>query len=432
MRKDSNYSLRPRILLLCTYYSGGGAAVSARRLLEGLRAHGYDARLLVSSPLPSDAPHYVRSVHSLWQRGAFYAERISLLRTLRFDRTRLFRFSSASIGVDISRHPWVRWADVIHLHWVQQGFLSLSGLERLLSLEGKKVLWSLHDLWPITGGCHIPYTMGEDGTTHFCSRYRHHCGQCPILGAHDTYDLSYRIHERKSRWQMAPIQFFGVSTYVTEQVRESALTSDSIVSCLPNMVDPRIFRPVPKIQTRARRTLLFVAARPDDPVKGLDLCRQVLEHACHVSEDFARETDFVCIGAPKVTSALAHWALPLRHIPRVTPEELVAHYREATLTLSTSRFETFGQTILESIACGTPAVAFDVGGISDIIRPEAGNGVLVSPYDVEEMARQIVRLSEPCYPHPTPEEISATVVQYHVSEVVRTYIQLLPLGQRES
>lgn len=415
----------PHILLLNTYYSGGGAAVAARRLLEGLRSAGYDARLLVASPLPPEAPDYVSTVYSWRQKAAFYTERAELFHSLRYNRTHLFRFSPATYGIDISRHPWIEWADVLHLHWLQQGFLSASGLEKILNLEGKKLLWSLHDLWPITGGCHVPYFVGTDGGTHFCTHYLHHCGNCPLLGSKGVQDQSYDLHERKSEWPLSRVHFLGVSEYVTHQVRLSSLTAGCAVDCLPNMIDPRLFHPVVPHRTSGRRTILFVAARPDDPVKGLDMCREVLERACYISEHFEREADFVCIGRPKSKSALANWPIPVRNIPVVTPEELVAHYREATLTLSTSRFETFGQTLLESIACGTPALAFNVGGISDIIRPQTGNGILIEPYDLDAMAHQLVLLSEAHRTQPSPSDISATVAHLHTSRVIDTYLSII-------
>lgn len=151
-----------RILLLNTYYNGGGAAIAASRMLQGLRAAGHDARLLVASPLPDDAPPYIDTIDSIKRQTAFLAERGEIFLANRFDRRLLFRLSTNHFGCDIADHPWVKWAEVIHLHWIHNGFLSLKRLRRLLSLEGKRLFWSLHDLAPLTGGCHIPYLVDQE------------------------------------------------------------------------------------------------------------------------------------------------------------------------------------------------------------------------------------------------------------------------------
>ncbi len=405
-----------KVLLINTYPDGGGAAVSCRRLLSALRAIGVEARMLTAIPPEGEHIEHLASLYNgkvgrLRWKLDFLSERLSLLPYVGADRARLFRFSPDRYGVDILRHPWVEWADVIHLHWVQHAFVSLHGIALLLEV-GKPLFWSLHDFWPIMGGCHIPYTY-DGGRVAFCEHYLSGCDKCPLL-KHSS--LSSRQFLVKSRLPYDHIHFIAVSHAVAEVVKRSPLSCHSQVSVLPNMVDPDLF--VPKTLP-GRDTILFVAARPDDPVKGLELCRQALTEACRLSETFAARARFVCVGTPKSHALFDGFPIPVERVGAVSSStDLARLYAEARVTLSTSLFETFGQTVLESIACGTPAVAFAVGGLTDIIQ-DGTNGVLVPPYDTNEMAKNLVALIEQPGLLSDSDAISATATPFHDHAVAR-------------
>lgn len=406
-----------KVLLINTYSEGGGAAVAARRLLESLDMIGVEARLLVAT----DGAQVDADVIAPYRKGRwgkwrwkvdFVKERLSLLPHVGYERARLFKYSPDS-GGDISEHPWVAWADVIHLHWVQHAFIALRGVEALIAM-GKPLCWSLHDLWPITGGCHIPY-FAEKGKVEQCVKFRCHCEACPVLSGGRIKDLSWQQYERKSKLTYDKVHFLAVSRSVAEEVRASALSQHSAVSVLPNMIDPKVFRPLSENHTEAFR-MLFVAARPDDPIKGLELCKEALRKACECSKAFAEKAVFVCVGAPKDDRALEDFPVAVETIGAVrSTEKLVRLYNSARVTLSTSLFETFGQTLLESVACGTPVLAFGVGGVSDIIVED--NGLLISPYDTSAMAQALLYL----FDHPEEwvqkESISATASRFYAKTV---------------
>lgn len=408
-----------KILILNTYVSGGGAAVAAGRMLKGLTDAGVDARMLVLSST-EDLPANVRSVGGYQGRMTFLKERLEVFRAVGYDRSLLFRFSSASYGIDISSHPWVKWADVIHLHWVQQGFLSLSGLEQLFALPNKSFFWSLHDLWPITGGCHIPYYIHE-GQTQFCQKFLSQCKNCPLL--RPSASLSERIHMRKASFPYQKIRLLGVSNYVTDSIAEYLRLFPQALQPLtiPNSIDPRIFYPKKIQPERAKKRILFVAARVDDPVKGLDLLHEAVTKAGRISEHFVKETELYIVGHFKKKWKKT-WPIPViqRHPSDIS--RLALEYREANLTLSTSRFETFGQTLLESLASGTPVLAFDVGGISDLVR-EGVNGELVPAYDTDLYADRLIHL---LYDHKkqNPEMIADSIKPFHITSVVSKLIDL--------
>lgn len=380
-----------RVLLLNTYSEGGGAAIAARRMLQGLLEAGVDARLLVATSISDDRPE-LSSVHGVRQELAFLRERIQVFCANRFDRAHLFKFSSAAFGVDITQHPWVAWADIIHIHWVQQGYLSLKGLEKLFVLSKKPIFWSLHDLWPITGGCHIPFVL-KGGETHFCHKYLSGCKRCPILHSRSNGDLASRVYAAKHHWPYERIQFLGVSRAVTRELTRYLERFPSALSpqTISNTIDLNRFY-VDRVQNdTGKQRLLFVAARADDPVKGLDLLIEVLHKVNSIDSDFRNRVELRIIGSLK--RSVDEIPVTVSNIDKVTEQELCVEYNSADVTLSTSRYETFGQTLLESIACGTPAIAFDVGGTSDIIQNKK-NGVLVPPYDTDTYAGELLRLCD--------------------------------------
>lgn len=404
-----------KALLINTYPHGGGAAVAVRRAKEALEGAGIEVRVLYATDFG-------------WRyRASFLTERADVYRTVRFDRQKLFRISTASTGIDLSTHPLVEWADVIHLHWVQQGYLSLRGLRRLFSLEHKRFFWTLHDLWALTGGCHIPYIIGSGGSTSFCHAFATHCGKCPLLGSRQPMDSTYRVFEEKCTWALERVHVIGVSHAVSALARQSRLFGKGKVSTLPNPIDLSQFstRDVPPA---TERKLLFVAARADDPVKGLDLCRDMLCRAAKHSPHFQREAHLYIVGTVKDPQALEGFPIRVTQLGTLTQADLIRHYQEATLLLCTSRFETLGYTMIECMACGVPAVAFDVGGISDIIQPDSGNGALIPPYDTEAMALAVTEWSE-LHRTVDPQAIARTVHHFSHEVIGEQLVKLYKDGE---
>lgn len=422
-----------KALILSTYDQGGGAAIAAYQQLEALRRAGVSARMLIAAPFSENKSDNIRSVGGNRWQILRYVEKLGTFMALGGQRSLLFRFSDASTGLDISRDPWVEWADVIHIHWVQQSFLSITGLEKLLRLPHKQFFWTLHDLWPLTGGCHSPYILQEEGTK-LCSRYQVGCGCCPLLGSNNERDRTATQFEQKRSLPMDRVHYLGVSRAVTEAALRSPLTN--VASYLPDHYDPTLFHPaIQKTPTGSDSfRLLFVAARLDDPVKGLDLLRDVLEEASSRSAAFRERAELLCVGRVKDPTSLDGWPIAVIHHDPVSQVELVDHYQSADLTLSTSRLETFGLTLLESLACGTPVGAFEVGGISDIVQ-DGVNGFLVAPYDRSEMATRLLRCFEGDHAYST-DELVQSVANFTESAVMQQLLSLyqgaLSQGQRSS
>lgn len=397
-----------RVLLLNTYPRGGGAAVAAERTMLALQGAGIEVRMLTVEDFPQQ------------HKVAFLAEKLDTFRVVRYDRSRLFRFSPASFGVNISKHPWIEWADVIHIHWVQQGFLSLRGIEELLQLKEKKIFWTLHDFWALTGGCHMPYISDGEGNDNWCHAFQTHCGHCPLTHSKKLKDRAFRVFEAKSRMPLERIHLLGVSEKMVRFAKQSPLFREARISLLHNMIDLERYQPSTE-RSLGERRILFVAARLDDPIKGMDRLKDALRIAVRHSEHFEREAHLILVGKVKNTRALDGIPIKYTVLDELTQEELIAEYQRASVTVSASRFETFGLTLLESIACGTPVVAFDVGGISDIVNE--ANGRLIAPYNVEEMALAIIENSE-LHLTRDRQSIARSVSAFGTDQIVRQLIAL--------
>ncbi len=379
--------------------------------------------MLVSGPLPDDAPPYVRRVSGAKWTVLRYLEKLQTLVALRGRRENLFRFSTASEGLsEVLRNPWFEWADTVHIHWVQQSFLSLSDLGKILERKDKRILWTLHDLWPLTGGCHSPYTLGAEGETVLCERFREGCGRCPVLrkAPRDPSDLSSRLFRKKMAWPVDCVTFLAISRKMEAIIKQSPIGAKGKTVLLPNFFDPSLF--FVKADPPRKRRILFVAARPDDPVKGLDMAKEALRKASERHPGFRDEFHFTLVGTPKDETLLSDWPLPLERIPRPSKTELADLYRTSTLTLSSSRMETFGMTLLESLASGTPVVSFAIDKPSTFLR-EGTNGSFAPPFDTGALAECILRVCHAEVPF-DPGTVARTVETFREDAVMARFTRL--------
>ena len=390
-----------KVLLLCTADQGGGAAEACRRLLDALGAIGVEARLLVLTKGTEDAR--IASVartplQRLWGRLAFLGERLEIYLRNGRDRSRLFRVSTARLGFDLSQHPWVRETDVLHLHWINQGLLSLHALRRLSKL-GKPIFSTLHDLWAATGICHLPLEFSREGSS-LCPRYEEGCGFCPLLGGKKKEDLSRAIWRKKAFLAAPPFRYIAVSRSEARLFERSPLMrSYGAPSVLPNPIDLGLFspetaegEPIPAWWQEGRLYLTLVAARLDDDVKGPHLLMAIAEHLRERYPELASRITFVLVGAIRREGYFDELALPYVALGSVRDHRQLARiYSLSRALLSTSVYETFGQTLVEALAVGTPAVSFRCGGPEDIIE-EGVNGFLVPAFDTATYADRIAQL----------------------------------------
>ncbi|MDE6400005.1 MAG: glycosyltransferase, partial [Muribaculaceae bacterium] len=257
-----------RIVIVNKSDSTGGAAVVSRRLMEALREAGADARMLVVEKL-TDSPYVELAASKRKAMVPFLMERLKIFFHLRFSRRNLFKVDTASDGLPLWRHPLVKEADAILLNWVNQGMLSLKGVGRLLRL-GKPVVWTMHDMWCMTGICH--HADACEGY----ERVGHICGGCPFLsrvsGSGDgSGDISHKVAMRKKELygMTERMRFVAVSNWLAGRARRSVLLARQEVEVIPNAF--HIFGSEGRARHPKREgdriRILFGAARLDDPIK---------------------------------------------------------------------------------------------------------------------------------------------------------------------
>ncbi len=367
----------------------GGAAKAAYRLHKSLREADQESYVVSVNKVSDDNNVLaVAGMHDLQ-----YAKSISLIQNELIDKNRTdlsdTRFSLPYPGVDLSEHEIIREADVINLHWVTQ-FQSTETISKLLSLN-KPVIWTLHDMCPFTGGCH--YTAG-------CENYTADCYDCPQL-ENNKYQIPYHVLKNKITHFKNSITVVCLNTWMARCARQSTLFKDSRIEIMPNSIETDIYKPFPK--EKAKKTLnvssdtcvlLFGAATARVKRKGFSQLLCSLE-ICMQDEKFnqlVQEEKIKIIIFGKTGSELEKFSIPLFSAGEIHDDNKIAElYSAADLFILPSLEDNLPNTMLESMACGTPVVAFSVGGIPDVIIDNE-NGMLAEPENAKALAGKILAL----------------------------------------
>lgn len=375
-----------RVLIVNTSESTGGAAVASNRLMDALNNNGVKAKMLVRDKVSDDIT-VVGLKGKLMQRFRFLWERWWIYVKLHFKREHLFEIDTASCGADITKLPEFKEADVIHLAWINQGFLSLKSIRRILK-SGKPIVWTMHDLWPATGICHV--TLG-------CQSYKGTCHNCKYLpGNGSQNDLSTKIFNKKKKlYNNSGIHFVACSKWLGDQARRSTLLTGLQVSTIPNPIDTHLYCPKDKKQARLHSTLpadkriiLFVSQRVTLERKGIAYFTQAIEKLANEYPEMRQDTVIAILGghAEDVTSQLALPSIPLGYVDN--ERQIVDIYNSADVFVIPSLDENLPNTIMEAMACGVPSVGFKVGGIPEMIDHQK-NGYLAKYKDVDDLANGI-------------------------------------------
>ena len=321
-----------KVLLLSTYEKSGGAAIAASRLLQALRHNGVDATMMC------------RRNTRIWSKQSWTSimERAVIWAFNGFTKKELWATDIALFGQDITHTREYKEADVIHLHWVNQGFLSLSNIRQFIN-DGKKVVWTMHDAWNTMGAYHIARQRRE------------------------TLLERWTWMRKKKLYSLNKIQFVTCSRWLMDEVRNSPLTDQLRVISIPNPIDTDLFAPM-ESKTHARR-ILFVAQDVNNPMKGMSY----LDEAVKMLKG-DEKVEVIALG---------------RDIPYINnEEEMVELYNSVDAFVLPSLSENLPNTIMEAMACGVPCVAFDVGGIPEMIDHKE-NGFLARFQNVEDLANGI-------------------------------------------
>ena len=262
---------------------------------------------------------------------------------------------------------------------------------RTLARFTAPIVWTLHDMWPFTGGCH--YDMD-------CGRYQSGCGECPQLHSHGKHDLSYWTWRRKSQcWAETRIALVCPSRWLANCAAKSPLLSGQRIEVIPNGLDLSRFQPMDRQFSRKalgipeqKKIVLFGAMNAlSDPKKGFNMLSPALQQLRQRHD--ASDYELLIFGASKPTHP-ADFGFVSHYLGSLHDDvSLALLYSASDVTVVPSLHENLSNVVIESLACGTPVVAFDIGGMPDMIDHQA-NGYLAKAFDPSDLARGIEWVAE--------------------------------------
>lgn len=368
----------------------GGASGAAQKLHLALVESGeiQSKHYIFSGRNLSQKNTYVANTSFIRRLYAFFLHGIDKLSFLRYERDKSirFQFSHAAVGVDITKHPLFIEADVIHLHWVHKGFQSMTSIKKIMESQ-KTIVWTMHDLWIVTGGC---YYVGD------CENFHGNCGKCPYLQTPDKSDLSFQLFNvKRDLWNRGHIHVIAPSKWIKAKAEKSGLASSlATFTEIPNLIDTEKFKPM-KAADRLSFineiglkkncfTLLFASAYLPNPQKGFDrfikLYNTIKERQDNIQA--------LIIGDAKGKTYNIQDAVFLGYIS--SWETMVKAYSVSDLYAITSLQDNLPGTVLESMSCGTPAAGFNIGGIPEMIDNDV-NGFIGESESLDALADRIVQ-----------------------------------------
>jgi glycosyltransferase involved in cell wall biosynthesis len=369
-----------KVLIVNTYDNMGGAARASYRLHQSLLDCGVTSSMLVQNKFGDDfnVQLYTKStVQKLWEKIRTIVDNFPVQFYRKRNRT---LFSPSWIGFnDIIKEINYINPDIVHLHWISNAMVKIEDLAKIK----QPIVWTLHDNWAFTGGCHI---MWE------CEKYKASCGSCPRLGSNTDKDLSRRIFLRKKNTynKIPRMVIIGLSRWITNCTKESTLLRNHKVVNIPNPIDTKIFKPSDKKYARNlwnlpqdKKLVLFGAmSATSDINKGF----KELVSSLDLLED--ENIEFVIFGSsePREKQPFKQKTHYLGHLH--DDVSVIALYSAVDLMVVPSLQETLPQTASEAMACGTPVVAFGHTGLLDIVEHKK-TGYLAKSFDVSDLATGI-------------------------------------------
>ncbi len=356
----------------------GGTAVAGYRLHRSLLDQGVDAHLIVG--------HRAGHDETVEQLRAWRTLRRPLKAALR--RGGLNELDGVS-AYTLRRHPAFRAAQVVHYHAIHGDYFSYPAMAALTA--AKPSVLTLHDMWPLTGHCSFSFE---------CDRWRTGCGSCPhpeVFPAveRDSTALEWRLKDRV--WGASSLTVVSPSRWLADVARDSMLGRFDI-EVIPHGIDTSTLRPVGRDAARQALglplegpVLLFGAAFVADRRKGPDL---FLEALAGLADTRRRSVTVALMGhwGRALGGQIAELGCSVADLGFVGTDRLKAVvYSAADAFVFTSRADNSPLTILESLACGTPVVAFDVGGVGELVR-DGVNGLLAPAEDPGALSASLASL----------------------------------------
>ena len=375
-----------KICLLSRSDGRGGGYAAAYRLHRSLLQIGVGSTMLVSEKEREDRS--VVNGGTKWSKvWGKVAPRLNTL-PLNFYRDRdKFPYSIQWLPDNLAAQVKRLHPSLLNLHWVCGGYLRIETIAQF----GIPLVWTLHDMWVFTGGCHYSQE---------CISYKQSCGSCPQLHSRQDWDLSRWVWQRKAKaLKKADLTVVTPSRWLSQCAASSALLGQRRIETIPHGVDIERYKPVDKCFSRDilnlpqdKHLVIFGATMAtSDPRKGFHLLQPALQVL--VQWGWRDQIELAIFGASEPEQAI-DLGFTIHYLGRMNDDtSLVLAYSAADVMVVPSVQEAFGLTALEALACGTPVVAFNVTGVKDIIA-SGEDGYLAEPYKVGDLAKGIAWVLE--------------------------------------
>lgn len=364
-----------RILHLIAGELAGGAAKGALNLHKAILSHGIKSHILTTAKdtLNDDTISNINKY-----KAFFYAKLDSGISRLCGAKN---IFSNNFLGVNISQNIHYKNVDIIHLHWVNNGFISL----RTIAQIDKPIVWSVRDMWAFSGGCH--YALADNK---LCFKFKSDCSHCPQLKPKikPLDNIAFLNQKLKKRFYPSTLHFVGISSFISKCLASSVITKDFPICTILNCINPNDFIPINKniakqilnIKTH-KKVILCGANALNDFYKGFDY---FLESLTYLQKD----RYFLCFFG-KFDERLIPRGFEFKsfgyHNSNIALSLL---YSAADVFVAPSLLDAAPKTIMESLSCATPAISFDNSGGADIIKHKK-SGYLAKAFYANDLANGI-------------------------------------------
>lgn len=363
-----------KVVVCNTDENKGGAAKAARRISKSLLLNGIEAPFFA---LESDEK---RCESFFFRKGKFFWSRLEQFPKFFYSNDFAAPFSTSKYSLGHKKYIDILNPDIISLHYVNCGLFSIKDIGNFK----KPVVWTLHDSWAFTGGCHLPLD---------CQRYKDMCGNCPVLNVKKEKDLSRSIWKAKEKfWRDANLTIVSPSKWLAKCAKESSLFKDCRVETISNPLDTKIFKRHDKALARKelglkkeKKYILFGAVNATkDKNKGFVFLQEALKKVK------MKNVELLIFGSKE--NIAPEVSIPVQDLGFVEREEDLAKiYSASDITVIPSISENQPNIAVESLSCGTPVVGFDINGLKEMIVSKK-LGLLAKKYESEELAQKIEKI----------------------------------------
>ncbi len=375
-----------KALLVCQSDIEGGAPRSAYRLHQGLQNLGVASQMLVQTKLSDDSS--VIGPQTLMEKKITnFRETFDALPLKFYKQRQKASFWPQWLPDKMNRKVAQISPDIINLHWICKGYLQIETIAKF----DKPLVWSFHDMWAFTGGCNY----SQD-----CDRYTNYCGACPQLQSNRSSDLSRWVWQRKAKaWKELNLTIVTPSLWLAKCAKASSLFKNLRIEVIPYGLDTERYKPINQGIAREllnlpqdKQLILFGAMNAtSDRRKGFHLLQPALQSLSKFG--WHDRTELVVFGSSQPSNQ-ADLGFKSHYFGKLGDDiSLALVYAAADVFVAPSIQDNLPNTVMEAIACGTPCVGFNIGGMPDMIEHQQ-NGYLAKPYEIEDLAQGIAWVLE--------------------------------------